>query len=113
MAGLGRIQTALASTTQIKGMATEQQIENDLIAKLEAQKYTYRLDIRDNAALERNFREKFATFNRVNLTDSKFTRLRNQIIQADIFTAAKILRERSTFQRDDGTPLQYTLVNIT
>ena len=43
-------------------MATEQQIENDLIARLEAQKYTYRLDIRDNAALEQNFREKPARF---------------------------------------------------
>lgn len=93
-------------------MATEQKIEEDLIIRLKAQKYTYRPDIRDNAALERNFREKFATLNRVELTDSEFTRLRNQIIQADVFTAAKILRERSTFQRDDGTPLQYTLVNI-
>ena len=93
-------------------MATEQQIENDLIARLEAQKYTYRPDIRDNAALERNFREKFAALNRVTLSDAEFTRLRNQIIQADVFTAAKILRERNTFQRDDGTPLQYTLVNI-
>ena len=29
-----------------------------------------------------------------------------------MFTAAKYLRERNTFQREDGTPLQYTLVNI-
>jgi len=29
-----------------------------------------------------------------------------------VFTAAKTLRERNTFQREDGTPLQYTLVNI-
>ena len=93
-------------------MATEQQIEKDLIARLEAQKYTYRPDIRDNATLEQNFREKFAALNQVELTDSEFARLRNQIIQADVFTAAKILRERNTFQRDDGTPLQYTLVNI-
>ena len=93
-------------------MATEQQIEKDLIARLQAQKYTYRPDIRDNAALERNFRGKFEALNRVSLTDSEFTRLRNQIIQADVFTAARILRERNTFQRDDGTPLQYTLVNI-
>ena len=93
-------------------MTKEQEIENDLIARLEAQKYTYRPDIRDNAALEQNFREKFAALNRVKLTDSEFARLRSQIIQADVFTAAKILRERNTFQRDDGTPLQYTLVNI-
>lgn len=93
-------------------MTTEREIEKDLIARLKAQKYTYRPDIRDNAALEQNFRAKFAALNRVNLTDSEFARLRNQIIQADVFTAAKILRERNTFQRDDGTPLQYTLVNI-
>lgn len=93
-------------------MATEQQIENDLIARLQAQKYTYRPDIRDNAALERNFREKFAALNQVELTDAEFTRLRNGIIDADVFSAAQRLRERNTFQRDDGTPLQYTLVNI-
>ena len=93
-------------------MATEQQIENDLIARLQAQKYTYRPDIRDNAALERNFREKFAALNQVELTDAEFTRLRNEIIDADVFSAAQRLRERNTFQRDDGTPLQYTLVNI-
>lgn len=58
-------------------MATEQQIENDLIARLKAQKYTYRPDIRDNAALEQNFCEKFAALNRVELTDSEFARLRN------------------------------------
>ena len=92
-------------------MTKEQEIEEDLIARLVAQKYTYRR-IHDNAALEKNFRKKFAALNRVELTDSEFARLRNQIIQADVFTAARILRERNTFQRDDGTPLQYTLVNI-
>jgi type I restriction enzyme R subunit len=30
----------------------------------------------------------------------------------DVFTAARTLRERNSFTRDDGTPLNYTLVNI-
>ena len=90
----------------------ENQIEQALIAKLKDLKYTYREDIRDRAALEQNFREKFETLNRVNLTDSEFARLRDEIVNADVFTAAKTLRERNTFQREDGTPLQYTLVNI-
>ena len=91
---------------------TENQIENDLIAKLAELKYTHRPDIRDSDALEKNFREKFEALNRVSLTPSEFSRLKEQIISTDVFAAAKHLRERNTFQRDDGTPLQYTLVNI-
>ena len=54
---------------------TESQIERDLISKLEDLKYEYRPDIRDRAALEKNFREKFQALNRVHLTDGEFQRL--------------------------------------
>ena len=91
---------------------TENLIERDLIAKLEDLKYTYRPDIRDRASLEKNFREKFEALNRVHLIDSEFERLIDEIITPDVFAAAKILRERNSFIRDDGTPLNYTLVNI-
>jgi type I restriction enzyme, R subunit len=91
---------------------TESQIEHDLIKKLTDLKYTYRSDIRDREALEKNFRDKFEELNRVHLTDTEFSRLREQIISQDVFTAAKCLRERNSFERDDGTPLHYTLVNI-
>ncbi|XOV77465.1 MAG: type I restriction endonuclease subunit R [Aestuariibacter sp.] len=93
-------------------MTKEQQIEDALIAKLQDLKYTYREDIRDKASLEQNFREKFEVLNHVRLTDSEFARLRDEIVNSDVFAAAKTLRERNTFQREDGTPLQYTLVNI-
>jgi type I restriction enzyme R subunit len=92
-------------------LTKESQIEQRLIKKLTDLKYTYRQDIRTQQALEHNFREKFEALNRVNLNDSEFTRLHEQIITADVFTAAKILRERNTFERDDGTLLHYTLVN--
>ncbi|MBW7943360.1 MAG: type I restriction endonuclease subunit R, partial [Candidatus Kuenenia stuttgartiensis] len=75
-------------------------------------KYTYRDDILDKVSLEANFREHFQRLNKVNLNDSEFARLRDEIITADVFTAAKTLREINTFRRDDDTPLQYTLVNI-
>jgi len=38
--------------------------------------------------------------------------LREEIIHLDVFAASKMLRERNYFQREDGTPLHYTLVNI-
>lgn len=93
-------------------MSREQQIEEDLISKLTELKYAYRPDIRDRASLEANFRAKFEELNRVHLTDSEFSRLLEQIITPDVFTAARLLRERNSFERDDGTPLFYTLVNI-
>ncbi|TSC34617.1 type I restriction endonuclease subunit R, partial [Pseudomonas sp. ST1] len=92
--------------------ATENQIEQDLIVKLADLKYTLRPDIRDRSALEKNFREKFETLNRVHLTDSEFQRLLDSVITPDVYGAAQTLRNINSFERDDGTPLNYTLVNI-
>ena len=70
----------------------ESQIENSFVKKLTTDlKYVYRDDIHDRQSLERNFREKF---------------------QKLIYASSKRLREINTFMREDGTPLQYTLVNI-
>ncbi len=90
----------------------EEQIEYGFIGKLQGLKYEYRPDIRDRAALERNFREKFEALNRVKLSDGEFARLLDDIATPDVFTAAKTLRSINAFTREDGTPLNYTLVNI-
>jgi type I restriction enzyme, R subunit len=92
--------------------STEAQIENDLIAKLQELKYEYRPDIQDRFALGRNFRTKFEELNRVTLSETEFQRLLERIVTPDVFAAAKSLRDRDTIERDDGTPLNYTLVNI-
>jgi len=91
---------------------TEQELEQALIGKLTDLKYTHRPDIRDRAALEGNFRKHFQDLNRVQLTDGEFKRLLDEIVSQDVFTAATLLREINSFTRDDGTPLNYTLVNI-
>jgi len=90
----------------------EQDIETDFIERLRTLKYTHRDDIHDRASLETNFRDKFESLNRVKLTDGEFQRLLYELITPDVFTAARVLRERTDFTRDDGTPLAYTLVNI-
>jgi len=91
---------------------SERDLEEKFIEKLVSLKYGYREDIRDRAALEKNFREKFEALNRVCLTDGEFARLLDEIVTPDVFTAAKTLRQMNAFTRDDGTPLNYTLVNI-
>lgn len=90
----------------------EQHIEYGFLGTLQNLKYECRDDIRDRAALERNFREKFEALNRVKLTEAEFARLLDEIVTPDVYTAAKTLRGINAFTRDDGTPLNYTLVNI-
>jgi type I restriction enzyme R subunit len=91
---------------------TEQEIETGLVDRLKDLKYSYRPDINNRAALESNFREKFEDLNRVKMTDGEFARLLDEIITPDVFAAAKILRNINAFTRDDGTPLNYSLVNL-
>jgi type I restriction enzyme R subunit len=92
-------------------MSKENQIEENLIEQLKGLKYIYRPDIVDRKTLEQNFKTKFEALNRVRLSDNEFLRLREEIIQPDVYKASKLLRERQYFQREDGTPLHYTLVN--
>lgn len=92
-------------------MKLEKQIEAQLIEKLRDLKYAYRPDIRDRAALEANFRRHFERLNHVALSDAEFSRLRDSVITEDTFAAARTLRERNTFKRDDDTPLQFILLH--
>lgn len=93
-------------------ISSERQLEEQLVERLRGLKYEHRDDIGDRAALEENFRSKFQELNRVKLTEGEFQRLLDEIITPDVFTAAKTLRGINSFTRDDGTPLNYTLVNI-
>jgi len=90
----------------------EYDIEQALLDKLADLKYRLRPDIKDRAALEANFREKFQALNRVTLSDNEFNRLLNNIVSVDVYQVAQTLRQPNTLERDDGTPLHYTLVNI-
>ena len=73
-------------------MSKENQIEENLIRQLTELKYIYRSDIVDRKTLEQNFKTKFETLNRVRLTESEFLRLREEIINPDVYIASKLLR---------------------
>ena len=95
-----------------QNITNEQRIEEGLIEKLKELKYVHRKDIRNLDELEKNFREKFEALNRVRLTDAEFTRLKDAIISSDVFACAETLRNINYFEREDGTPLHYQLVNV-
>src|SRR5574337_397563 len=69
------------------------------------------MNVREST-IEQELIEKFEALNRVTLTDAEFQRLLEAIVTPDVFTAAHTLRHRNAFTRDDGTPLNYMLVNI-
>jgi type I restriction enzyme, R subunit len=93
-------------------ITAERDLEESLVRELRDLKYEHRADICDRSTLESNFRHKFNALNRVTLTDGEFQRLLDEIVTPDVFTAAKTLRGINSFTREDGTPLNYTLVNI-
>jgi type I restriction enzyme, R subunit len=90
----------------------EEDIEQAFLRKLADLKYACRPDIHDRAGLEANFRAKFENLNRVRLTDAEFARLLDEILTSDVFAASRTLRGINAFTREDGTPLNFTLVNI-
>jgi len=100
------------SASPQSSVVREGDIEEGFIGKLQGLKYQYRPDITNRAALEQNFREKFEALNRVRLTDAELARLLDEIVTHDVFTASKTLRGINAFTRDDGTPLNYSLVNL-
>lgn len=73
----------------------ERDIETALLDKLRELKYSDRPDIHDRATLEANFRQKFETLNRVRLTDGEFSRLLDELITPDVFTASIRCTNRS------------------
>lgn len=75
-------------------MTTTSQIEQDFITKLGRLKYTYRPDIRDRAALEVNFREKFKQLNKIKLTDDEFARFLEEIVTPDVSSRPRKRCER-------------------
>lgn len=91
---------------------SEADIEDRFIEKLRKLKYSHRPDIHTLDALETNFREKFERLNAVTLSDSEFARLLDLITTPDVYKSAEILRGINSFERDNGTPLNFTLVNI-
>lgn len=91
---------------------SEAQLEQQFLEKLQEMKYTYRSDIRDLNALEKNFRQKFERLNFVSLSDDEFRKLLQENTTSDVFAASKRLREKQTFTRSDGTTFDYSLVNL-
>ena len=80
---------------------SEQQLENDLIAQLTKQGFE-RVVLPDNAALEANLKAQLERANNCQLTVSEFRQVLGKLEKGNIFTKAKILRDRLDITLDNG-----------
>jgi type I restriction enzyme R subunit len=90
-------------TESQRSVLREDGIEYGFIGRLQGLKYEYRRDITDRASLERNFREKFEELNQVRLTNAEFTRLLDEIVTPDVFTASGTLQNSSAMASNNFT----------
>lgn len=67
----------------------ERPLEENILEKLCGLKYDHSTDIRDRAALEANFREKFQALNRVTLTNAEFASLVDEVVTPEVFAASQ------------------------
>ena len=86
---------------------SEHELEELLINQLVEQGYAI-VNIPDEAALEKNFRETLFEFNRKKLggaafTDKEFERILIHLKNKSIFNSAKIFRDKFILEREDGT----------
>ena len=77
-------------------MTKEQNIEQNLIEQLKGLKYTHRPDIVDRKTLNKTSKPNLK-HSIVRLSDSEFLRLREEIIEPDVFKASKNLENSSSF----------------
>ncbi len=89
-------------------MATQDEIEK--IIKYFAD-YKYRQDIESDEDILKNFRDKFEFINNVELLNSEFERLLDEITEGDIFEIAKKINKSKTFIRNDKSTIEYELID--
>ncbi|MGI2098778.1 type I restriction endonuclease subunit R [Shewanella glacialipiscicola] len=88
---------------------SEQQLEDDLVAQLNAQKFEV-IKLKDNAALVANLKAQLEKVNDCTLSDTEFSQVLGKLEKGNIFTKAKILRDQLDVTLDNGDSRHLTLL---
>ncbi len=85
-------------------------LEENLIIQLEDLGYK-KVIIKDEEDLLLNLKGQLEKHNRVSYSDNEFKQILNQLSKGNIFEKAKTLRDRITYNKDDGTTGYVELIN--
>ena len=89
---------------------SELALENSLVAQLVEMKYE-KVSIRHEADLVANLKAQLEKHNNLKLTDKEFDRVLNHLNKGGVYDRAKILRDKMSLLRDDGTRKNIELLN--
>lgn len=87
----------------------ESELEKVFLEKLRDMGYIYRRDITTIEALNQNFKEQLEFWNKITLSQSELKRILRDITGKGVFESTKILHDKYTLLRDDGTGLNISL----
>jgi len=93
-------------------MTTESEyiLEENLINQLVEIGYT-KVTIKDETDLLANLKTQLEKHNQCSLSENEFNQLLNQLTKGNIYEKAKTLRDRITYNKDDGTTGYIELIN--
>lgn len=80
----------------------EQILEDNLVKQLVALGYSF-VQVKDEAALVANLRAQLEKHNDISLSDREFSKVLNHLNKGNVFERSKILRDKYSLSRDDGT----------
>lgn len=89
---------------------SEQTLENNLVKQLVENKYQ-QVTLRNEADLLANLKTQLEKHNNLKLTDKEFDRVLNHLNKGNVFDRAKILRDKMSLLRDDGTHKNIEFLN--
>jgi len=89
---------------------SEQTLENNLLVQLEGMEYT-RVDVPDEPVLLANLQKQIEKHNDITLSDKEFKKVLNHLNKGNVYDRAKILRDRMSLLRDDGTHKNVEFIN--
>lgn len=89
---------------------SEQILEDNLIKQLNTLGYTY-TEIPDESALLTNLKKQLEKFNNITLSEKEYQKILNHLNKGNVFDKAKILRDRMSLTRDDGTNTYIRFLN--
>ena len=81
---------------------SEATLEKNLIEQLIKLKYES-VTIKDDKALEQNFKRQLEIHNNTTISESEFKRVLNHLSKGSVFEKAKVLRDKYALHCDDGT----------
>src|SRR5690606_29592571 len=99
-----------STNVRIMSREPEQILEDNLVKQLVALGYSF-VSVKDETALVANLKTQLEKHNDISLSDREFSKVLNHLNKGNVFERSKILRDKYSLSRDDGTVAYLDFLN--